>query len=108
LGIKALHSDSHRNKFNLVYPIGLFLSLASLFVVLFIKIIKKKRFGYGMLGFALILLVLSILLLIQQYSRHAVFSLGGVVFDLNQYAAWIAALISYFTYKKRQKFSAIQ
>ncbi len=108
LGIKSLHSDSHRNKFNLVYPIGLFLSLASLFVVLFIKIIKKKTFGYGMLGFALILLVLSILLLLQQYSRHAVFSLGGIVFDLNQYAAWIAALISYLTYKKWQKFSAMQ
>ncbi|MEI7558253.1 MAG: hypothetical protein WCJ45_05610 [bacterium] len=44
LGIKSLHSDSQWNKFNLVYPIGLFLSLASLFVVIGIKILKKKRF----------------------------------------------------------------
>ncbi len=108
LGIKSLHSDSHRNKFNLVYPIGLFLSIASLLIVLFIKIIKKKRFGYGMLGFSIALVVISLILLIQQYPRHAVFSLWTVIFDLNQYAAWLVAIISYFTFKKRQRHSAIQ
>jgi len=46
LGIKSLHSDSQRNKFSLVYPIGLFLSLGALFISLYIKIIKKKKFGY--------------------------------------------------------------
>ena len=103
LGIKALHSDSQRNKFNLVYPIGLFLSLVSLFVVLFIKIIKKKKFGYGMLGFALLVFLISIVLLIQQYPRHIVFSLGNIIFDMNQYAALLGAIICYFTYRKRQK-----
>lgn len=44
MGIKSLHSDSQRNKFSLVYPIGLFLSLGSLFVALYIKAIKKKKF----------------------------------------------------------------
>ncbi|MFA6256313.1 MAG: hypothetical protein WC606_03950 [Candidatus Absconditabacterales bacterium] len=103
LGIKSLHSDSQRNKFNLVYPIGLFLSLGSLFIALFIKILKKKKFGYGMLGFAIILIFISLILLLQQYSRHAVFSLGGITFDLKQYSAWILAIICYFTYRKRQK-----
>jgi len=108
LGIKSLHSDSQRNKFSLVYPIWLFLSLGSLFVVLCIKILKKKRFGYGMLGFAIILILISIILLFQQYSRHAVFSVGNIMFDIKQYSAWILALISYLTYRKRQKIPDLQ
>ena len=108
LGIKALHSDSQRNKFNLVYPIGLFLSLWSLFVVLYIKILKKKRFGYGMLGFSIILVLISLILLLQQYPRHAVFSLGTLMFDIQQYSAWIFAIVCYFTYRKRQKNSELQ
>lgn len=108
LGIKSLHSDSQRNKFNLVYPIGLFLSLLSLFVVLFIKVIKKKIFGYGMLGFAIILILMSIILLLQQYSRHMVFSSGTLMFDIKQYFAWFLAFICYLTYRKRRKISNLQ
>ena len=103
LGIKSLHSDSQRNKFNLVYPIGLFLSLWSLIVVLFIKILKKKKFGYGMLGFAVILVLISLILILQQYSRHAVISLWSFMFDIKQYSAWFFALVAYLTYRKRQK-----
>jgi len=105
LGIKSLHSDSQWNKFNLVYPIGLFLSLGSLFIALYIKILKKKRFGYGMLGFAVLLIFISLVLILQQYSRHAVFSLGTIMFDIKQYAAWILAIICYVTYRRRQKTS---
>ncbi|EKD25389.1 MAG: hypothetical protein ACD_80C00072G0002 [uncultured bacterium (gcode 4)] len=108
LGIKSLHSDSQRNKFNLIYPIGLFLSLGSLFVVLYIKILKKKRFGYGMLGFAVILIFMSLLLVLQQYPRHAVFSLGNILFDLKQYSAWILAIICYVVYSKWKKVSELQ
>jgi len=108
LGIKSLHSDSQRNKFNLIYPIGIFLSLGSLFVVLGIKILKKKRFGYGMLGFAILSILVSLILLLQQYPRHAVFSLGSVMFDVKQYAAWILALICYLAYKRRQRVPDLQ
>ena len=108
LGIKSLHSDSQRNKFNLIYPIGIFLSLGSLFVVLGIKILKKKRFGYGMLGFAILSILVSLILLLQQYPRHAVFSLGNVMFDVKQYAAWILALICYLAYKRRQRVPDLQ
>jgi len=107
LSIKSLHSDSQRNKFNLVYPIGIFLSLWSLFVALFIKTIKKKKFGYGMLGFAVILIFISLLLLLQQYARHGVFSFRNIIFDVKQYSAWILALICYLTYRKRQKTSEL-
>ncbi len=108
LGIKSLHSDSQRNKFSLVYPIWLFLSLGSLFIALYIKIIKKKKFGYGMLGFVIILLFISIILLLQQYSRHAVFSLGNIVFDIKQYSAWIVAALCYFIFRRWQKVPDLQ
>lgn len=108
MGIKALHSDSQRNKFNLIYPIGLFLSLGSLFISLYIKALKKKRFGYGMLGFAVILILVSLILLLQQYSRHAVFSLGSITLDVKQYSARIVAIICYFVYRKRQKIPDLQ
>ena len=108
LGIKSLHSDSQRNKFNLIYPIGLFLSLVSLFVVLSIKILKKKRFGYGMLGFVVILILISLILLLQQYARHMVFSLGNVMFDIKQYSAWILAFICYLTYKRWHRVPDLQ
>ena len=107
LGVKSLHSDSHWNTFTFVYPIGVFLSLWWLFVSLFIKVIKKKKFGYGMLGFSLILLLISIILLFQQYSRHMVFSLWSVMFDIKQYSAILLAIISYLTFRKRQKISSL-
>jgi len=69
LGIKSLHSESAWNKFNLVYPIGVFLSIGALLVVGFVRIIKKK-FGYGLLGFSLLLVVIAAILLLQQYPRH--------------------------------------
>ena len=103
LGIKSLHSDSQRNKFNLVYPIWLFLSLGAFLVTLFIKILKKKKFGYGMLGFALLLFFMSGLLVLQQYSRHMVFSLWNIVFDIKQYSAWIVAIFCYLIHRKWQK-----
>lgn len=108
MGIKSLHSDSQRNKFNLVYPLWLFLSLWSLLIVWYIKIIKKKRFGYGMLGFALLLVFISLLLLGQQYVRHAVFSVGPFMFDIKQYLARIIALIAYLAYKRRKQIPDLQ
>jgi amino acid permease len=61
-----------------------------------------------MLGFALLLLLISIILLLQQYSRHMVFSWGTLMFDIKQYSALIVALISYLTYRSRQKNTNIQ
>ena len=107
LGIKSLHSDSHWNKFTLVYPIGVFLSMWALLVSMYIKVLKKKKFGYGMLGFSLILLFISIILLFQQYSRHMVFSIGSVMFDIKQYAGIIVAIISYLAFRKRKKTSSL-
>lgn len=99
LGIKSLHSESQWNKFNLVYPIGMFLSIGALLVVAFIRIVKK-RFGYGLLGFAVLLVVIAIILLFQQYPRHGVISLGAAVFDIKQYAALLVALRCFLIFRK--------
>lgn len=102
LGIKSLHSESMRNKFNLVYPIGVFLSIGALLVVAWIRIIKK-RFGYGLLGFAILLLVIAIILLFQQYPRHGVISFGVAVFDIKQYVALFFALRCFLIFRKWKK-----
>ncbi len=102
LGIKSFHSESQWNKFNLVYPIGIFLSLAGLLVVAYIRIVKKK-FWYGLLWFALLLLGLALILLFQQYPRHWVFSLWSLVFDVKQYAALFFAVLSFWIFRKRKR-----
>lgn len=99
LGVKSFHSESQWNKFNLIYPIGVFLSLWALLVVGFIRIIKK-RFGYGLLGFSLLLVIIAIVLFFQQYPRHGVISLGSVVFDIKQYAALLVALRCFLIFRK--------
>ena len=105
LGIKSLHSESAWNKFNLVYPIGIFLSLGALLVTAGIRLVKKK-FGYGLLGFAFLLVVIAIVLLFQQYPRHGVISLWWAVFDIKQYAALLVALRCFLLFRKWKKMEA--
>ncbi len=102
LWIKSLHSESQRNKFNLVMPIWLFLSIGAIIVVGYIRIFKKK-FGRGLLWFGLMLLVIALVLLLQQYPRHGVLSLLWVKFDIKQYAAILVAVLCFLIYRKRNK-----
>ena len=99
LGIKSLHSESAWNKFNLVYPIGIFLSIWALLVAGFIRVIKK-RFGYGLLGFSILLVVMAIILFFQQYPRHGVLAIGEAVFDIKQYAAILVAIRCFLIFRK--------
>ena len=68
----------------------------------FIRVIKKK-FGYGLLGFSILLVVIAIILLLQQYPRHGVISLGKAVFDIKQYAALLVALRCFLLFRKSKK-----
>lgn len=102
LGIKSFHSESQWNKFNLVYPIGMFLSVGALLVAWYITVVKKK-FGIGMLGFAIMLVVLALILMLQQYPRHGVVTIWGIMFDIKQYAALLIALRCFFIYRKWRK-----
>jgi len=102
LGIKSLHSESQRNKFNLVYPIGVFLSVWALLVAAFIRI-RKRKFGYGLLGFAILLVVVAAILTVQQYPRHGVFHIGSIMIDCKQYVALLIALRCLLIYRKWRK-----
>jgi hypothetical protein len=63
----------------------------------------KKRFGYGLLGFAVMLVIIAFILLFQQYPRHGVISIGSLIFDIKQYAALLVALWCLLIFRKRKK-----
>lgn len=102
LWMKALHSESQWNKFDLVLPIGIFLSIGALLVAGYIRMLKKS-FWKWMLGFGIILFVLAIVLLMQQYVRHGVVSFLGLTFDIKQYMAIIMAVRCFLIYRKWNK-----
>ena len=60
----------------------------------------KRKFGMGMLGFAILLIVIAIILMLQQYVRHGVISLLGATFDIKQYAAILIAIRCFLIYRK--------
>ena len=103
LWMKALHSESQWNKFDAVYPIGLFLSLGALLVALFVhirRVLQKKR-GFWMQGLAFLLIMLNIILMMQQYPRYMVISLGNVSFDIKQHISFFVIMLCLYYHKKR-------
>jgi hypothetical protein len=60
----------------------------------------KKKFGYGLLGFSILLVIIAIILFFQQYPRHGVLAIGGAVFDIKQYAALLVALRCFLIFRK--------
>lgn len=106
LWIKSLHIESQRNKFNAVYPVGLFLSIVALLSAVFIrfkKYLNQKRFGYGFLWFAVLLIVINIVLMFQQYPRYLVFGVGWLRFDIKQHISFFIIMLCLYTYNKLTK-----
>ena len=105
IGIKALHTESALNKFNAVFPIGLFLSIGTLITTMIIAILKvtHKRTGYGMLGFAILLFSTNIVLLFQQYPRYGVISFWTVTFDIKQYLSFLIIMLCLYIHNKRRQ-----
>lgn len=105
IGIKALHVESALNKFNSVYPVWLFLSIGTLIVTLITLILKltKKRTGFGMLGFAMLLFSTNIVLLFQQYPRYGVISFWNVIFDVKQYISFLIIMLCLYIHNKRRQ-----
>lgn len=105
IGVKSLHFESQLNKFNAVLPIGLFLSIWSLATALFILILKrvKKKTGFGMLGFAILLFIINIVLVFQQYPRYGVISIGSIMIDIKQYVSFLVIMYClYINHVRRQ------
>jgi hypothetical protein len=103
MGMKSLHSESQRNKFDWVLPIGLFLSLGTLVTSLFIRIKSKsgERKGLGMLWFAILLVVINAVLMMEQYPRYMVISFGPIHLDIKQHLSFFVIMFCLYLYKKR-------
>lgn len=101
--MKSLHMESQWNKFDGVYPIGLLLSIWSLLIVIFMhirKIIWKKR-GIWMQWLALLLIMMNIILMMQQYPRYMVISVGNISFDIKQHISFFVIMLCLYYHKKR-------
>lgn len=102
-GVQALHPESALNKFSGVYPIWLFLSIGATLVWLFTRIRRKisKKNGLWLWWFAILLLIVNIVFIYQQYPRYGVVSRGNIVLDIKQYISLIIILLCIYTYDQR-------
>jgi len=102
MSMKSLHPESQRNKFWWVYPIGLLLSVWSLVTVLFFHI-KRIFFGkrwYGMYWLAVLLIIINIILMMQQYPRYMVISAWNISLDIKQHVSFFVVMICLYYHKK--------
>lgn len=100
--VKPLTTQSELNKFGSVYPVWLFLSFMSIFVVIITSIIKKKRkrFGDGILGFVYLLLGMNIVFMFQQYPRYGIISIWWLTFDIKHYVSFFVIMFCLHLYYK--------
>ncbi len=103
LTLKPLTTESELNKFNGVYPIGLFLSFAAAFSVLLTYFMKKKRkqFGQWILWFIVLIIWLNIVFMFQQYPRYGIMSFEWMTFDIKQYTSFFVIMFCLHMYYKR-------
>lgn len=100
IGIYALTPLSEVAKFNKVYPVWLFLSIAALLSFIISFFFKKRSNwpGWWYAGFWTFLLWLWVVLLFQHYPRHGVILLYDIRYDINQYICrllWVYCIIRY-------------
>ncbi len=103
LAVKALHPDSILNKFQGVYPIGVFVSLAGLVALIFFALLKRngKKFGFGLLGFVVLLILFGGILQFQQYPRYIPISYEMLIFDIKHYISFFVIMLCFYAYHKR-------
>ena len=100
MGIYALTPVSEVAKFNSVYPVWLFLSIASL-LSLIISIWWKRYTAWPGRWYAwwwTFLFLFSIVLLFQHYPKHVVIMIFDMRYDINQYICRIVSSISFLRY----------
>lgn len=103
LAIKSLHPESQWNKFDAIYPIWLFLSLGALAVTLFfhIKRILLKKKWLWMQWFAILIIIINIVLMTQQYPRYMVIWFWNIIFDIKQHISFFVVMLCLYYHKKR-------
>ncbi len=100
LGIYALTPVSEVAKFNSVFPVGLFLSIAAALALLS-SLRWKKYSSWPWRWYAwwwTFLFLFGIVLIFQHYPRHMVIMIADSRYDINQYIAWIMSAICYLRY----------
>lgn len=102
LWVKSLHSESQRNKFYAVYPIWLFLSISWLLVALYIHIkrIINKRKRFWLLGIIILLILINIVLIMQQYPRYMVIWAWDLKLDIKQHISFFIIMYCLYLNKK--------
>jgi hypothetical protein len=108
LWIYAMTPFSEVAKFNQVYPVGLFLSLAALLSSLYsIFILRKKwQWWWGIGWFWVFFIMIGFILIFQNYPRHGVLQIGWSLIDINQYitrSVWILFILWHIWITKKQK-----
>lgn len=100
--VKPLTTQSELNKFGSVYPVWLFLSFMSIFVVLLTAIIRKtkKRYWDGILGFVYLLIGINIVFVFQQYPKYGVISFWWLILDIKHYFSFFAIMLCLHLYYK--------
>lgn len=104
MGVQALHTESELNKFNAVYPIGLFVAIWWILTYVGTLIAKhiQKINGIWFVGFGALFIGRSIIFLFQLYPRYGVISLGNYILDIKQYVCILLALLSLHMYYQRR------
>jgi len=102
LSIKPLTTQSDLNKFGQVYPIWLFFSFLSMFVVSIIILLKKKlkKFWLWLIWFMIWLLWLNIIFMFQQYPRYWIISFWWLSFDIKHYISFFVIMFCFHLYYK--------
>lgn len=103
LAVKSLHSESERNKFSSVYPIWLFLSILSLIAVFSVRIHRhiRKLTSIWIWWFIILLFLLNVVFMFQQYPRYWVYTIFGVTFDIIQHFSLL--IIGYLLFIRRRR-----
>lgn len=100
LGIYALTPVSEVAKFNKVFPVGIFLSIAALLSLL-ASAWWKKYTTWPWWGYAwrwTFLFLFGIVLLFQNYPRHIVIMIADIRYDINQYICRIISFLCFVRY----------
>ena len=102
--VKPLTINSELNKLWSVLPVGLFLSFAAIFAVLFTLIVKKKKwnFGTGLLWFIVLLILVNVIFMYQQAPRYGVLARWGITFDIKQYVSFFVIMRLLLLYHNRK------
>lgn len=104
--IKPLNAESELNKFNWVFPAGLFLSIWSFIAIIITSIIKKnrKRFGLWIFWLSLLIIITNIVIMIfQNYPKHWTIQIWWIIFDIKQYVSFFIIMIMVYSLQKRKK-----